>query len=86
MDKAELRKHAEALSGDALACIKAVLTKHNMGLIEAAHEHGQQLRAANTGPLAWTCSPTQSAADRRRRSDWRAEFCSAPQQRRNDDA
>lgn len=54
MDKAELRKHAEALSGDALACIKAVLTKHNMGLIEAAHEHGQQLRAAaqNTGPLA----------------------------------
>lgn len=54
MDKAELRKHAEDLSGDALACIKAVLTKHNMGLIEAAHEHGQQLKAAApcAGPLA----------------------------------
>jgi hypothetical protein len=53
MDKAELRKHAEALSEGPIACIRAVLTKHNMGLIEAAHEHGQRagVAAPNTGPL-----------------------------------
>lgn len=53
MDKAELRKHAEDLADGPIACIRAVLTKHHMGLIEAAHEHGQRAgRAApNTGPL-----------------------------------
>ena len=41
MDKTELRKHADALSDGAMNCIRAVLTKQNMGLIEAAHEHGK---------------------------------------------
>jgi hypothetical protein len=54
MNKVELRKHADALSDGAIACIRAVLTKHNMGLIEAAHEHGQRVgetAAPNAGPL-----------------------------------
>ena len=49
MDKPTLRKHALKLSLWAHECISAILTKHNMGLIEAAREHGdaERLRALN---------------------------------------
>jgi hypothetical protein len=38
MNKAELRKHADALADGAMDCIRSVLVKHNMGIIEGAAE------------------------------------------------
>ena len=38
MNKAELRRHADALADGAIDCIRSVLIKHNMGIIEGAAE------------------------------------------------
>lgn len=38
MNKSELRKHADALSSGAIDCIRSVLVKYNMGIIEGAAE------------------------------------------------
>lgn len=45
MSKAELRKHAEALAENATDCIRAVLIKYNMGIIEGAVE--ERIKARN---------------------------------------
>lgn len=38
MNKSDLRKHADALADGAMDCIRSVLVKHNMGIIEGAAE------------------------------------------------
>lgn len=46
MNKTELRKHAEDLAEKTTECIRAVLVKHNMGVIEGAEaklDYGQHL-------------------------------------------
>lgn len=44
MNKTELRKHAEDLAEKTTECIRAVLVKHNMGVIEGAAEKMAEAR------------------------------------------
>ena len=46
MNKSDLRKHADALSSGAIDCIRSVLVKHNMGIIEGAAESVEAAHAA----------------------------------------
>jgi hypothetical protein len=44
MNKAELRKHAGDLAGNTVDLLRAVLVKHNMGVIEGAAEKVSEAR------------------------------------------
>lgn len=45
MNKTELRKHAIDLAANATECIRQVLVKHNMGVIEGAAESVARARS-----------------------------------------
>lgn len=45
MNQADLRKHADTLADGAVDCIRSVLVKHNMGIIEGAAESVATARA-----------------------------------------
>lgn len=55
MNKSDIRKHADTLANGAIDCIRAVLVKHNMGIIEGAAESVAQAVAAEREACAKVC-------------------------------